>query len=119
MAYDATNFDHGIPLGTCLICRHGLYLQYGRVVDDNWDEERCYPHDDPDKRHITKAMLIDAAARAGAPRPSSVARAYIMLLNFYYFAPISKDPASMMQAVSYTMRRDRFQEDLLKGPLNA
>lgn len=88
---------------TCVICRAPLFPHEDRRtdqrIDKNWGEARCFPHEDPEKLHITLRMLFDCAKNCfGAPRPHSVAQAMAVILYYEYEAPDNAVEAEYIDA---------------------
>lgn len=65
----------------CARCTHNVDYIYGRLTDDQWDEERCYPHDDPDKTHIVRDLVIEEGIQHGSPRPEALWNAVAALIR--------------------------------------
>lgn len=56
-------------MGTfCARCKEEIVLVDGEWLDNAWDEAICYPHDDPDKRHVP---ITEGDAQALTPRNGS------------------------------------------------
>jgi len=59
-------------IGLCVRCTHPVVPEGLALIDLAWGEERCYPHDDPQKTHIVRSVTIETAINYGADRPTAV-----------------------------------------------
>jgi hypothetical protein len=69
-------------IGLCYRCTEPVGYVHGRLTDTSWDEERCWPHDDPDKTHIVRDDVIAIASEHwDSDRPTAVWNALAALVR--------------------------------------
>lgn len=78
--------DHGAIefsiIGICARCTQPVGYWYGRLTDTSWDEERCWPHEDPDMTHLVRDDIIAIAQiHYGSERPTAVWNAIAALIR--------------------------------------
>lgn len=79
--YDDTSSGNFEVIGICYRCQQPVGYVDGHLTDTSWDEERCYPHEDPQQTHLTRDVIIKTAISYGVARPAAVWNALACLVR--------------------------------------